>query len=46
MKESDFIPLVLCWNGASGLADGKPWVSMPLSLKGFTMLIHVTFPAF
>ena len=30
----------------SGLADGKPWVSKPLSLKGFTMLTHITFRAF
>ena len=26
-----FILLVLCRNGVSGLADGKPWVSMLLS---------------
>ena len=24
------------------LADGKPWVSMPLSWNGFTMPTHVT----
>ena len=46
MKERDFILLVLCWNGANGLANGKPWISMPLSLKGFTMLTRVTFPTF
>ena len=34
------------WNGAGGLADGKPWVSMPLSGKRFTMPTHITFLAF
>ena len=33
------------WNSASDLADGKPWVSMPLSRKGFTMPTHVIFLA-
>ena len=30
------------WNSAGGLADGKPWVSMPLSRNGFTMQTHLT----
>ena len=34
------------WNDAGGLADGKLWVSMPLSRNGFTMLIRLTFLAF
>ena len=34
------------WNDACGLADGKFWVSMPLSRNGFTMLIRLTFLAF
>ena len=33
-------------NGAGGLADGKPWVSMLLSRNGFTMLTRVTFLVF
>ena len=33
------------WNIASDLADGKPWVSMTLSRKGFTMPTHVNFLA-
>ena len=33
-------------NGVGGLADGKPWVSMSVSLNEFTMLTHVTFLAF
>ena len=30
-------------NGAEFLADGKPWVSMPLIQYGFTIPIHLTF---
>ena len=33
-------------NSVGSLADGIPWVSMPLSQNGFAMLTHVTFPAF
>ena len=33
-------------NGASDLADGKPWVSMLLSWNGFTILSPVTFLVF
>ena len=33
-------------NGAGSLADGKPWVSIPLSRNGFTMSTRVTFLAF
>ena len=33
-------------NSAGGLADGKPWVSMPLKENRFTIPIHVTFLAF
>ena len=33
-------------NSAGGLADGKPWVSMPLSRNGFTMTTRVTNLAF
>ena len=29
-------------NSVGGLADGKPWVSMPLSRNGFTMPTRVT----
>ena len=32
-------------NGAGGLADEKPWVSMPLSQNGLTMLTPITFLA-
>ena len=41
MKENNFMLVVLCWNGTSGVVDGKPYVSMPLSRNGFTMLTHV-----
>ena len=34
------------WNSAGGLADGKPWVSKPLSQNGFTMLTRITNLAF
>ena len=30
-------------NGVADLADGKPWISMPLSRNGFTIPTHVTF---
>ena len=30
-------------NSVVGLADGKPWVSMPLSQSGFTMPSDITF---
>ena len=43
MKENDFILLVLCQNGMSGIADRKPWVSILLSWKGFSKLSCVTF---
>ena len=33
-------------NGAGFLADGKPWVFMPLIQYGFTMLTRLTFFAF
>ena len=33
-------------NGVSDLADGKPWVSMPLSWNDFTILTRITFVAF
>ena len=33
-------------NGAGDLADEKPWISMSLSLNGFTILTRVTFLAF
>ena len=33
-------------NGAGQLADGKPWVSMPLSWNKFTIPTRVTFLAF
>ena len=33
-------------NGTGSLADGKPWVSMPLSQNRFTLPTCVTFPAF
>ena len=33
-------------NGAGFLADGKPWVSMPLIRYGFTIPTHLTFLAF
>ena len=29
-------------NSAGGLADGKPWASMPLSQNGYTMPTRVT----
>ena len=34
------------WNGADELADGKPWVSMPLNWSEFTIPTRVTFLAF
>ena len=34
------------WNSAGGLADGKFWVSMPLSWNGSTMPTRVTNLAF
>ena len=34
------------WNGVGGLADGKPWVSMPLNQNRFTMPTHVIFLTF
>ena len=33
-------------NGVGELADGKPWVSMPLNWNEFTILTCVTFLAF
>ena len=45
-EENKFILLILCRNSASGVADGKPGVSMPLSCNGFIMLTCVTFLAF
>ena len=33
-------------NSAGGLANGKPWVSMPLSCNEFTILTRVTLLAF
>ena len=33
-------------NGVGDLADGKPWISMPLSWNGFAILTCVTFLAF
>ena len=33
-------------NGASDLADGKPWVSMPLNWNEFIIPTRVTFLAF
>ena len=36
MKENDFVLLAVCQNGASGIANGKPWVSMLLSQNGLT----------
>ena len=33
-------------NGAGGLADEKPWISILLSWNGFTMLTRLTFLAF
>ena len=45
-NENDIILLVMCQNGVSGLADRMPWVSMPLSQNGFTMLTCITFLAF
>ena len=33
-------------NGAGELTDGKPWVSMPLNCKEFTIPTRVTFLAF
>ena len=46
MKEHNFIPLVLCQNKASDIANRKPCVSMPLSPDGFTMLARITFLVF
>ena len=34
------------WNGASELADGKTWVSMPLSWNEFTIPTRITLLAF
>ena len=33
-------------NGVGELADGKPWVFMPLNWNEFTIPTHVTFLAF
>ena len=44
--ERFYIAGPVAWNGAGCLADRKPWVSMPFSQNGFTMLTHVTFLAF
>ena len=33
-------------SGAGSLADGKPWVSMPLSQNEFTMPTHISFLEF
>ena len=33
-------------DGVGGLADGEPWVSMPLSRNGFTMPTRITFLVF
>ena len=33
-------------NGAGELADGKPWVSMPLNWNELTIPTHVTFLVF
>ena len=33
-------------NGVGDLADGHPWISMPLSQNGFTIPTHVTILAF
>ena len=30
-------------NDVGVLADGKPWISMPLSRNGYTIPIHITF---
>ena len=46
IKFQTIVLLVLCWNGASGLVDGKLCISMPLSRNEFTLLTHVTFLAF
>ena len=32
MKENSFILLVPCLNGVSGIANGKPWVSIVISM--------------
>ena len=34
------------WNGAGDLADGKPWVSIPLRWNEFTIPTRVTFLVF
>ena len=45
MKQNDFIVLALCWNGASGVADGKPQFT-PLGQNGFAILTCITFLVF
>ena len=49
-KENGFILLsvllALSQNVVSSVADGKSWISMPLSQNGFTMLVHITFLVF
>ena len=45
LKENNFVPLALCWNGVSGVVD-EVLGFMLLSQNRFGMLTHVTFLAF
>ena len=45
-EEQSYIAGPVQQNCAGGLADGKPWVSMPLSQNRFTMPTCVTNLAF
>ena len=38
--------LICATEWCSGLADGKPWVSLPLGWNGFTLQTCVTFLVF
>ena len=41
-KERFYTAGPVSWNSVGVLADGKPWVSMPLSRNKFTMPTRVT----
>ena len=45
-KERFYTASPVSRNGAGDLADGKPWIYMPLSWNGFTILTHINFDAF
>ena len=45
-EEQFYIAVPMPQNGVGDLADGKPWVSMPLSWNEFTILTRMIFLAF